>query len=155
MDDELSPPWNAGFALSRLGAQVRLAFTEALAASGVRPAHYGVLACLSARGPLSQRALAEAIRVDSGDLVGFLDELTAQGLAVRSPDPTDRRRHLVSVTPAGRDLAGDLDLIAANVNTAFLANLKPEERDALEAILAKLWAAHHPRSRADTRKANS
>jgi hypothetical protein len=131
--DELTPPWNTGFALSRLGSQVRLAFTEALAPHRVRPAHYGVLACLS------------------GDLVGFLDELASRGLAVRAPDPTDRRRHLVSVTPEGRELARELDTVAAEVNAAFLASLSDDERQTLEAILAKLWAVHRPGGQAGGR----
>jgi DNA-binding MarR family transcriptional regulator len=153
--DEFSPPWNAGFALSRLGAQVRLAFAEALAPDGVRPAHYGVLACLSARGPLSQRDLAAATGIDSGDLVGFLDELASRGLALRSPDPTDRRRHMVSVTPEGRELARELERVAADVNTTFFATLNDDERHALEATLARLWAAHRPGGQAGSRKLNS
>jgi DNA-binding MarR family transcriptional regulator len=149
--DELTPPWNTGFALSRLGSQVRLAFTEALAPHRVRPAHYGVLACLSAGGPLSQRELAAATGIDTGDLVGFLDELASRGLAVRAPDPTDRRRHLVSVTPEGRELARELDTVAAEVNAAFLASLSDDERQTLEAILAKLWAVHRPGGQAGGR----
>src|SRR5215469_7400579 len=54
-------------------------------------------------GPLSLSSLAEAIGVDAPYATLIVDSLEERGLVERQPDPADRRRKLVSLTPAGRE----------------------------------------------------
>ena len=49
--------------------------------------------------------LAEAMRVSHSRAVRIIDRLEAAGLARRESDPTDGRRALVRLEPAGRELA--------------------------------------------------
>ena len=49
--------------------------------------------------------LAEAMRVSHSRAVRVVDRLEAAGLAHREPDPSDGRRALVWLAPAGRELA--------------------------------------------------
>ena len=49
--------------------------------------------------------LAEAMRVSHSRAVRVVDRLEAEGLARREPDPSDGRRALVRLEPAGRELA--------------------------------------------------
>src|SRR5829696_508603 len=49
--------------------------------------------------------LAGALRVTHSRAVRVVDQLEAAGLARREPDPSDGRRALVWLEPAGRDLA--------------------------------------------------
>jgi DNA-binding MarR family transcriptional regulator len=50
----------------------------------------------------TQLALATAIGHDKTRLIGVLDELEAEGLVTRTPDPDDRRARVVRITPKGR-----------------------------------------------------
>ena len=49
-----------------------------------------------------QQELAEALCMDANNVVLLLNELEDLGYVTRRRDPSDRRRHLVDLTPAGR-----------------------------------------------------
>jgi DNA-binding MarR family transcriptional regulator len=51
-------------------------------------------------GPLALKDLAERMKLDASTVVGVVDRLVAKDLAVRNPDPQDRRR--VSLAPTDR-----------------------------------------------------
>ena len=87
---------------SRVGTVVQAGFKDVLAAWDLRPLHFLVLSALGARSGSSQQDLCRVLGVDSGNMVELLDTLEARGYARRAPDPGDRRRRLVSITPAGR-----------------------------------------------------
>jgi len=55
-------------------------------------------------GPVTQRALADALRVTPRNITGLVDGLVATGHVVRRPHPTDRRATLVGLTEAGAAL---------------------------------------------------
>ena len=48
-----------------------------------------------------QNSLAEAVGIEGASLVRLLDELQANGLITREPDPADRRANAVNLTDAG------------------------------------------------------
>jgi DNA-binding MarR family transcriptional regulator len=60
------------------------------------------MTALDEAGPASQADLGRRTTIDRSDMVATLNELGDLGLLDRAPDPTDRRRNLVSLTPAGR-----------------------------------------------------
>ncbi len=82
---------------------------ESLARDGLTPARAHVLWELQHRGPLPQRALAEALRVSARNVTGLVDGLVEGGFVTREPHPTDRRATLVSLTERG---AATLDAMA-------------------------------------------
>jgi len=98
------------------------------------------LAVLSAEGPLRQARLAERTGIDRATLVAVLNELEAQGLARRDPDPADRRAHAVSATAAGRRLLVRAARLEAEDD--FFDVLTAPERATLDALLARVIAAH-------------
>lgn len=66
------------------------------------------LVCLLAlvrQGPLTIKALSQAIDLSPSTTVGVVDRLAAKGLAERSRSAADRRQVQVSATPAGRQMA--------------------------------------------------
>jgi len=68
------------------------------------PIHQGaVLGRLDRQGPASVSDLAAAEKVRPQSMAQTVGELEADGLVKRRPDPDDRRRALVELTPAGRD----------------------------------------------------
>jgi DNA-binding MarR family transcriptional regulator len=72
------------------------------------PIHQGaVLGRLDRQGPASVSDLAAAEKVRPQSMAQTVGELEADGLVKRRPDPDDRRRALVELTPAGRDTLED------------------------------------------------
>lgn len=129
-----------GFLLSRVGAAVRAGFKDVLAGWGIRPQQYLILLILDARGGLSQQELCTAARVDSGNMVELLDGLEALRYAQRARDPGDRRRYVVTITPAGRSALAELRKAVDDYNERVLSPLTGREQRQLAATLGKLFA---------------
>jgi MarR family transcriptional regulator, lower aerobic nicotinate degradation pathway regulator len=128
-----------GFLLSRVGAAVRAGFKDVLAGWGIRPQQYLILLILNARGAASQQELCTAARIDSGNMVELLDGLEALRYAQRARDPHDRRRYVVTITPAGRSALADLRQAVGEYNERVLSPLTGRERRQLAASLGKLF----------------
>jgi DNA-binding MarR family transcriptional regulator len=133
------------FLLKLLGAAVKERSLAAFEASEHNPQHYAVLSLLDEGTRDTQAAIADALGYDRSHLVGLLDELEEKNLVERKRDRSDRRRHVVSLTPAGKKTLGELRAVAKQVETEFLAPLDPEERQALHGLLLELVAHHDPR----------
>ena len=114
---------NLGFLAGRL---LRRALREAESALGelglAAPPRYSLLELTVHSGGMSQRELARRLRVDPSGIVALVDELSGLGLIQRNPDPDDRRRVLITGTPAGRALA---DVASDRLEKAYRRLLEP------------------------------
>ena len=110
---------------------------------GRRP-HYVLLAALDDGGPASQADLSRRTTIDRSDIVASLNELAGHGLVARSPDPTDRRRNVVSLTAAGRRHLQKLDRVLDRAQDDLLAPLSTAERRELVDLLTRV-VDHHAR----------
>ena len=90
-------------------------------------------------GPLSLSGLAEAIGVDAPYATLIVDSLEERGLVERQPDPADRRRKLVTLTPAGRDAVGRILKIQLEPPPGF-GRLSAAELDTLEKLMWRIMA---------------
>ncbi|WP_067906800.1 MarR family winged helix-turn-helix transcriptional regulator [Actinomadura rubrobrunea] len=115
-----------------------------MAAAGARGYHYRLLAALEEFGPASQADLGRRTGIDRSDVVAMLNELSDQGLVRRSPDPSDRRRNVITITPAGTRRLHRLDRVLAQIQDELLAPLSPDERGELVRLLSRVLA-HHSR----------
>jgi MarR family transcriptional regulator, lower aerobic nicotinate degradation pathway regulator len=131
--------------LKRLGMKIKDRSVEAFEAAGASPYHYGVLAVLDESPRETQATIADSLGYDRSWLVGLLDELEEAGWVERKRDPADRRRHLVSLKPAGKKKLEELRAISRRIEDDFLDGLDPEERNRLHAVLRKLAEHHDPR----------
>jgi DNA-binding MarR family transcriptional regulator len=136
---------STAFLLKRLGFGIKSRTFEAFEAAGESPYHHAVLAVLDENAVETQAAIADALGYDRSWLVGLLDELEEADLIERRRDPADRRRHVVSLKPAGKKKLASLREIASQVEEQFLAPLEPGQRRALHALLLELAAHHDPR----------
>ncbi len=130
---------STGFLLALIGAESRRLFAHALAAHDLTLAQYGALMTLSELGPISQQRLGQAIGVDPRNLVSVVDALEGRGILRRAPDPSDRRRHRLTLTSASRALLGDLRGAGEALESQFLNGLTDRERQVLHTITAKLY----------------
>lgn len=128
--------------ISRLYAHSHRLLVEGFASAGVRGYHYRLLAALEEFGPASQAALGRRTSIDRSDVVAVLNDLAARGLIERSPDPDDRRRNVITITPAGAEQLKALDQVVAGVQERLLAPLSPADRTRLVGLLTRLLA--HP-----------
>ena len=103
----------------------------ALRAHGVSMWGYIVLTALAEQPVRTQAALAQAINADKSRIIGVLDELQERGLIKRSPDPADRRVHLLSLTQAGSRLRESVrDAIQRQEEERVLSALPDADRSA-------------------------
>jgi MarR family transcriptional repressor of emrRAB len=82
--------------------------------------------------------LAEAMRVSHSRAVRVVDRLEAAGLARRESDPTDGRRALVWLEPAGQELAQRALDARSRVLQAAVVKLDAADLDHLERLVGAL-----------------
>jgi MarR family transcriptional regulator, lower aerobic nicotinate degradation pathway regulator len=119
--------------------------TEGLAGARMRRHHYSLLAALDEIGPASQAELSRRTTIDRSDMVATVNDLAQQRLVQRVPDPADRRRNVVTITPTGRRQLRKLDRLLAKVQDALLAPLSADERTQLIALLTRV-VDHHAKT---------
>ncbi|ALG08746.1 MarR family winged helix-turn-helix transcriptional regulator [Kibdelosporangium phytohabitans] len=91
---------------------------------------YHVLSTVVREDMPTQAALAAHLAIDRTVMTYLIDELEADGLVERQPDPADRRARRIVPTKRGRDFLATADRRVAAVEDAILTGLTPDERSA-------------------------
>ncbi|MFF3448473.1 MarR family winged helix-turn-helix transcriptional regulator [Streptomyces sp. NPDC002667] len=131
------PSWLVG----RVAAHGRSLVAEAIAEQGLRPPQHAVLAAVSEHGPVAQADLVRRLGFDAKDVVLLLNDLEDAGLAMRRPDPSDRRKNAVTVTESGTQTLEHCAELADRANAELLAPLSAEEALQLMELLARIHKA--------------
>ena len=129
-----------GLLILRLARASAWRLGRSLADSGLRWPEFAVLHHLDAQGPVAQRDLALALRIQPSNIVGLLDDLERRGLLRRSPDPVDRRRHRVELTETGHRTLTQATKAARLAEVDLLDPLTSAERREFHALLVRLTA---------------
>ena len=111
----------------------------ALQAHGVSMWGYIVLTALAEQPVRTQAALAQAISADKSRIIGVLDQLQERGLISRQPDTSDRRVHLLSLTPAGDRLRQSVQVAIRVREAEVLGALPAADRDGFLRSLQALY----------------
>ncbi|MEV4758715.1 MarR family winged helix-turn-helix transcriptional regulator [Micromonospora sp. NPDC049559] len=133
------------FLLSKTGRLARARLGDRLAREQLRLWHVAVLTALADFGPAIQRDLGTRLGIDPSDLVAVLDDLESAGRVTRRRDPADRRRWLISLTPAGESALAAVDRAAEETHDEVLAPLSAAERDLLHDLLRRVLLHHDTR----------
>ncbi|MEV6776548.1 MarR family winged helix-turn-helix transcriptional regulator [Streptomyces syringium] len=134
------PSWLLG----RAAARGRRLVGEALAREGMRMPHHAVLSAVADLGPVAQAELGRTTGFDPKDMVGILNDLQADELVTRTPDPGDRRKNAITITPEGRRRLTRLAKLGDEANEALLAPLTPAEREQFLTLLTRVVDAENP-----------
>lgn len=125
--------------LTRLARVVYRRSTEELL--GIRLKELATLAYLRDHEQASQQALTLALCLDANSCVLLLNELEAAGYAERRRDASDRRRHLVALTTAGRQALERAERAQESIEDEVLAALGPDDRATLQRLLSRALEA--------------
>lgn len=134
-----------GFLLARVGIAVKMETMDRFEEAGFSAYHYGVLALLDEGARETQATIADALGVDRSMLVGLLDQLEERGMIERRRDPNDRRRQMVSLTPAGKRQLAAFRTMVQKIEDEFLAPLDEDERATLHDLLLRVAAQRDSR----------
>jgi DNA-binding MarR family transcriptional regulator len=128
--------------LNQVALPAQRIVADALGSVGARRQHYSVLSALDEFGPASQAALGRRCGIDRSDMVALVNELSEADRLERTPDPDDRRRNVIAITAAGRELLAELDRLLEGAQDDLLAPLSPPERAELIRLLDAVLVHH-------------
>jgi DNA-binding MarR family transcriptional regulator len=82
--------------------------------------------------------------MDANNVVLLLNELEQLGYVSRLRDPSDRRRHLVQLTAAGREALARAERAQSALEEEVLQALSPHERETLQRLLSRALRGAEP-----------
>ncbi|MCX4696370.1 MarR family winged helix-turn-helix transcriptional regulator [Streptomyces sp. NBC_01408] len=126
--------------LGQAAANAQRLVAEGLSGADARNWHYAVLVTLEEFGPASQAALSTRTTIHRSDLVAVINELAERELVERAPDPEDRRRNVITLTPLGRRRLRKLEQLLDAAQEELLAPLSAPEREQLVHLLGRIVA---------------
>ena len=106
---------------------------------GLSPGQPKVLRCLAARGPCSQRMLADYCEVDPSAICRMLDSMERAGLVRRQPAPGSRREGLVTMTDAGRQAFDAWERQCVQIDGQMLTGFSEQERSQFRDYLLRAY----------------
>ena len=129
------PTWLISRTFARSSALLAAGFEEH--GDGLRGYHYRLLAALE-EGQASQAELGRGTGIDRSDVTAALTDLEARDLIARRVDPENKRRNIVTITPAGIRTLTALDAVVGRVQEDLLAPLAPAQRHQFIGLLRQL-----------------
>ncbi|WP_197435116.1 MarR family winged helix-turn-helix transcriptional regulator [Nitratireductor arenosus] len=128
-----------------LGRQIRLTYLAAfrlvenrLAAFGITPQQFSLLAIVERNPGSRQSLLARARGLDKSTLVPMIDRLERDGMVERRPLATDRRIRTIWITERGKDILAEAIPAVQDGDRAIGLNLSEAEHQEFRRLLEKV-----------------
>jgi DNA-binding MarR family transcriptional regulator len=128
-------PKNCVFALAMTIEMMADDMDKGLAKRGLTRTRAKVLFEIAHRTPVTQRVLAEAIKVSPRNVTTLVDALEKDGFVLRKNHPTDRRAVVLDLSEKGGRAVSKMKREAQRFAQDLFGNLEP---DALRNFLAAL-----------------
>lgn len=93
---------------------------------------FGVLCVLQSEQRASISDISQSLNISKQQMTTIIDKLVTAGLVERTPDKNDKRRSLISMTPAGQAILNKHHEHARGLFTRQLSNLTDAEQSELE-----------------------
>lgn len=122
---------------------------EEMAAVGVRPEWAGLLTEIRTVEPVRPTELVQRTGIAPATLYDYVEQLVAEGLVERTPNPQDGRSQLLVTTRAGKLRVNDVSTAVRAVHRRFADDLAMPLADA-ESVVADLRFAFERALNAET-----
>lgn len=127
-----------GHLLRRAHQRHTAIFQAGIGTSQLTPLQFAALVKVGDEGKVSQSHLGRLTAMDPATVLGVIRRLVAKGLVRREPDRGDRRRTLLSLSPAGRKLLARLVPRGEAISARTLEPLTPAEQHTFLGLLRRL-----------------
>jgi MarR family transcriptional repressor of emrRAB len=125
-----------------LGRDLTSTLDQLLAPAGLAELEFRLLLNLFARGGSAfPGELCPALAQSPANLTRISDLLVERGLITRAPDPDDRRKLAMSITPAGEQLAKDLTPQLTSHMTRLYRDFSDQDRTQFMEYIKRLVGA--------------
>ena len=139
MDHEHS----TGDLVMALARRVRREHADSLAEWDVTPSQARALRVLASHAEgMRPSALADELRIAPRSATDVVDGSAARGWVARTPDPTDRRATVLTLTDDGRDLVDRIEGVRRQASERVLDVLTDAQRRTLHEILTVVVGEH-------------
>lgn len=137
INDTFSLDNAVAFRVVRVARILRLHLARFLDRLGVEltPEQFFLLFRVCAQPSQSQTELADSVLADYANITRMVDSLAERGYVERSPDPDDRRRHLISPTRAGRRVLTRIQRALPAERRALFGGLGEDDFEAFIRVL--------------------
>lgn len=130
-----------GYQVNHLARLLAQALRDRIEAHGVLPGQFAQLLALYEEDGITQHQLCERVRIDQSTMAHTLNRMERDGLVRRQPDPADRRRALISLTPRARALRPEFEAAATEVNDRATEGMSTAERTAALGLVTRMITA--------------
>jgi MarR family transcriptional regulator for hemolysin len=111
---------------------------EEMAPHGMTYRQWQVLCWLALEGELTQKQLADRLRIEAPTLVGILDRMEKAGWIERRPAPNDRRKNLIIPTLRVQPIWNKVVGVARQVRARATAGITPEDLVAVKRVMDRI-----------------
>lgn len=101
--------------------------SERLLREGLSMAQLHVLNLVESHGEMAMSRLADMLDVSLSNATGLIDRVEERGFVERLRVPTDRRIVLVRLTPAGRQVLDEIEVVREQILRRVLDELDPTQ----------------------------
>jgi DNA-binding MarR family transcriptional regulator len=115
--------------------------SERLVRLGISMSQLHVMHLLERHGELAMSRLADMLDVSFSAATGLVDRIEERGFVERIRVPEDRRVVLVRITPAGRQMLEDVEIVRTEIIERVLDQLDPSQLDGVATAMAALRVA--------------
>jgi DNA-binding MarR family transcriptional regulator len=107
---------------------------QGLTERGLTQARAQLLWELKTHQPLTQRALADVLKVSPRNVTALVDALEGDGFVIRTPHPTDRRATLLALSETGELAVRRLDDDMTTLAELLFADVAPADLETFSRI---------------------
>jgi DNA-binding MarR family transcriptional regulator len=126
-----------GYNLRRAHGVQKQRFAAIFAPLGIRPVTLTALGTIYERPGITQAELGKKLNIKRANMVPVMAELEGRGLITRKPSDSDRRAHVVALTPQGAKLTVKLLELHRRLEDDLAKELGLRERDQLLQLLKR------------------
>jgi DNA-binding MarR family transcriptional regulator len=144
LDDALPAAFNYSFSeqvghLLRKAYQRHVAiFQQQIADSQLTAAQFVAMCAIREFQSCSLSEIVKATAIDQATIRGIIERLRSRELIIISHDTSDRRKVVVTLTPAGESLVDQTVPFAQRITEETFGSLNPAERVAILYLLRKM-----------------